>query len=63
MATRTVASPEKAKKLSRQEAMNRIDSLVETHMTESGFSEKEKNHRVEQFRKRVETAIEHPAKS
>jgi hypothetical protein len=63
MATRIVVSPEKEKRLSRQEAANRIASLVEIHMTESGFSEKEKNRRVTQFRKRVEAPIARPAKS
>jgi hypothetical protein len=63
MATRIVASPEKEKKLPRQEAAKRIASLVETHMTESGFSEREKNRRVAQFRKRVEASIARLAKS
>jgi len=63
MATRAEASPQKEKKLSRQEAAKRIASLVETHMTESGFSEQEKNRRVAQFRKRVDGSIVPPAKS
>lgn len=62
MATRTVAPLEKEKKLTREQAAERIASLVETHMTERGFSEKEKNHRVKQFGKRVGMAIEPRAK-
>jgi hypothetical protein len=53
MATRVVAAPEKERKLTRQQAAQQIASLVEAHMAEQGFSEKEKHQRVERFKQRV----------
>jgi hypothetical protein len=63
MATRVAAPSQREKRPSRQEAMSRIASLVETHMTERGFSEEEKNQRVEKFRKRVDVVTERRSKS
>ena len=44
------------RKLTRKEALRKIASLIEAHMTERGLSEREKNRRVRRFAKRVERA-------
>jgi hypothetical protein len=60
MATRTIAPAER--KLSKKEAAEKIASLVELAMTESGFSEQEKNVRVQRFGQRVDKATRRSAK-
>ena len=50
-------------KLSRKEALRKIASLIENHMTDRGLPEKEKTRRVRRFSKRVERAIAARAKS
>ena len=64
MASKTVARPEadSQKGLSRPQAAAKIASLVERHMTECGFSEKEKNKRVAEFAERVDKATARHAK-
>jgi|HubBroStandDraft_1064217.scaffolds.fasta_scaffold258257_3 hypothetical protein len=64
MATKSVARPEAEpeKRLSKPQAAAKIASLVEEHMTESGFSEKDKNKRVAEFGKRVDKATARHAK-
>jgi hypothetical protein len=63
MATKTVARPEAdRKRLSRPQAAAKIASLIEQHMTESGFSEKQKDERVAEFGKRVDKATARHAK-
>ena len=59
MATRAMA-PER--KLSKKEAAQKIASLVELAMTERGFSEQEKNRRVQRFAERVDKATRRSAK-
>jgi hypothetical protein len=58
MASRALAKP----KADRRAAAQRIATLIEEHMTESGLSEQEKNKRVKQFSKRVDKAIARRAK-
>jgi hypothetical protein len=60
MATRATVPQEQ--KLSKAEAARQMATLVETHMTERGFSEAEKNERVKKFVDRVDEAIANRAK-
>jgi hypothetical protein len=64
MATKSAARPEATarKSVSKPQAAAKIASLIEEHMTERGFSEKQKNERVAEFAKRVDKATANHAR-
>lgn len=50
------------RKLSRKDALRKMASIVEEHMSEMGLSDDQKNARVARFSKRVDRAIAARAK-